>query len=93
MRLFAGLDKHNVLRLDVAVDDAFRVKLVHLLNERLHQVYNLFGIHSAPALLHRSRQSNALHKVHDNVRCIMRLKIVSDVDDIRTVEARQRPCF
>ena len=85
----ALLVQQDVLRLDVAVDDALLVGELQRLADLRHDDQRLLGA-SLPAL-QQLPQGHAVHELHQQVGIAARLAEVIDGDDVRMVEPGQRP--
>ena len=79
--------EQDVLRLDVAVQDAFVVGELERLANLRHEHHRL--LRGEPARLHRLAQVYAVHELHQQVEEPAGLAEVMDGDDVRVVQPRQ----
>jgi len=81
--------EQDILRLDVAVQDAFVMGELERLTNLRHQHHGL--LRGEPARLHRLAQVHAVNELHQQKEEPARLAEVIDRDDIRVVEPGQNP--
>ncbi len=78
---------HHVRRLDVAVDDARRVRELERLAQLAHDAHALLQV-EALVRIEEVLELLALDELHDEVGNFVLLAEVVDLDDVRMVEAR-----
>ena len=86
-------EDHDVLGLDVPVDDAPAVGVAQRLEDLTHEVQRLPPIQAAAALAHILLQGDAFDELHDDVFHAVGLVDVEDVDDVGMVELGHRLGF
>ena len=74
--------EHEVIRADVAVDEALFVHGAQRAKERFDQAQQLLGLDAAALLAHQLLEGGAVQVFHDDVGGVVLLKEVADADDL-----------